>query len=383
MSFESGARGAEERGRVGGVSAVPLVNVIPMETIEKYHYFFPRLLFFGLGWGDLVCALRSMKTSAQHDWDEWHDRFTKLARSYEAAGVEAGARGKRATARAWLTKASVCYHFAEFAYFDNPAEKIRTQGEVARVFELARPDLTCPVEAMRIPHGGRELPAYLHRAGEGRRPCVILVSGPGFAKEVEMHTFAQAFVERGVSALVFDGPGQGVLAGTVPMALDFERVVGDVLGALHRHEAIDRDRIGIFGVTYGGYMAARAAAFHPREIKACVCVSGTYDVDNFPSMHVNVRKDFMYVFGVSNEDEMCRVAQSRMNLRDVPGITAPFLAVHGKEDRVFPYDSCLRLMRWAKGEKELIGYDGEGQAAINCFRDAVPRLSDWMAEKLA
>ena len=378
MSLEMGAKGAEERERAGGA------NAIPIKTLEMCEYFFPRLLFFGLGWGELVHALKSVKKASLHeDWDDWHHQFTQIARSYEAAGGEAEAKGRRASARLWFMKAAACYHYAEFMYFDNPAQKIRTRKDVTRLFERARPYLPCLIEAMRIPHGGQALPAYLYRSGEGKRPCVILVNGLDSAKEVELHAFATEFVDRGISALIFDGPGQGLLAGTVPMVCDFERVIGDVLSALHRQETIDRDRIGIFGVSYGGHLAVRAAALHPREIKACINLSGTYDVDNFMKMTVNVRKDFMYVFGMNDEVEMNRIAQSRLNLRDVPGITAPLLSIHGTEDRVFPYEACLRLMSWARGEKELISYEGERHAAINCFTDAVPRLADWMAEKLA
>ena len=378
MSVQAMRGGAEERGRAGGA------NTIPMKTLEMCEYFFPRLLYFGLDWGDLVRALKDVKkTNLHEDWDDWHDQFARLARSYEEAGADAEARGKRATARLWFTKASACYHFAEFMYFDNPAVKLKTRKDVTRAFERARPHMDCSIEPTQIPHAGQSLPGYLYRSGGDARPCVILVNGLDSAKEVELHAFAMEFVSRGLSALVFDGPGQGLLAGTVPMVLDFERVIGDVLSVLRRHEAIDGGRIGIFGVSYGGYLAARSAAFHPGDIRACINLSGTHDADNFPRMTVNVRKDLMFVFGVNNEDEMNDIAQSRVNLRDVPGIKAPLLTIHGKEDGVFPYASCLRLMSWARGEKELISYDGERHAAINCFADAVPRLADWMAEKLA
>jgi alpha-beta hydrolase superfamily lysophospholipase len=208
------------------------------------------------------------------------------------------------------------------------------------------------------------------------------MNGLDSAKEVELYAFAREFLARGMSAVLFDGPGQGVLAGLHPMVPDFEHVFESVLSTVHRLDGVDRDRIGLFGVSYGGYLVSRSGAFFPREVKAVVNLSGGYDHDNYLDINVMVRKDFRYVFGQPDDASMDLLAREQLNLRGVPPLAAPLLMVHGEKDGIIPYESCLRLLEWADGEKELILYPGERHVCTNYFSDFIPRMSDWLADAL-
>jgi dipeptidyl aminopeptidase/acylaminoacyl peptidase len=210
---------------------------------------------------------------------------------------------------------------------------------------------------------------------------VVLVNGLDSAKEVELYAFAREFIARGMAAVVFDGPGQGVHIGRTPMTVDFERVVAAVLAEAVRQEEVDADRVGIFGVSFGGYLAARAAAQVP-GFRACVNLSGGYDFDNYRDVNVMVRKDFRFVFDQADDDAMEELARTGLNLRDVPPLTVPLLAIHGELDTIIPIASCERMLQWASGETELIRYPGERHVATNYFGDFIPRFSDWMAQRL-
>jgi len=94
----------------------------------------------------------------------------------------------------------------------------------------------------------------------------------------ELHFFgAWAGVERGYHVLTFDGPGQpSAVRRRLMFRPDWERVVGSVLDFLHDDPGVDQDRIALLGVSFGGLLAPRAAAFEHR-LAAVVAVDGIYD----------------------------------------------------------------------------------------------------------
>jgi dienelactone hydrolase len=111
------------------------------------------------------------------------------------------------------------------------------------------------------------LRGYLYRAaGEGPRPALVMHNGFDGAAE-ELHFFgALGGQERGYHVLTFDGPGQPAAIHRDGMVFrpDWENVVGPVLDFLTRDPGVDRDRIALLGVSLGGCLAPRAAAYEPR-----------------------------------------------------------------------------------------------------------------------
>ena len=107
---------------------------------------------------------------------------------------------------------------------------------------------------------------------------MILHTGfDGSAEEMHFQG-AQAGVERGYNVLSFDGPGQfGPLhrEGLV-FRPDWEKVVTPVVDFLVARPDVDAKRIALYGVSMGGELAPRAAAFEKR-IAACIANDGVYD----------------------------------------------------------------------------------------------------------
>ncbi|HEX9318043.1 MAG TPA: prolyl oligopeptidase family serine peptidase [Nitrososphaeraceae archaeon] len=78
--------------------------------------------------------------------------------------------------------------------------------------------------------------------------------------------------------MTFEGPGQGgvIRKAKIPFRFDWEKVVTPVMDyALDRKE-VDQQRIALMGISMGGYLAARAAAYEHR-ISACIFNDGVYD----------------------------------------------------------------------------------------------------------
>ncbi len=354
------------------------------EMFQVCELFFSRLGLCGLDWGDIVMVCKDLvKRSTHEDWADWHLRWSALGRHYERRAEECFADGRDETGRLFIERAASCFHFAEFFYFEEPATKNVTRAKVTSAFDYGLRHYPQPVRPLRIPYEDLELPGYLFTPeGTGPWPCVVLINGLDSAKEVELKAFAEAFVARGMCALVFDGPGQGELAGHTPMIVDFQNVVAAVLRAADDMSDVDTERVGLFGVSFGGYLAPRAAAYLP-QVRACVSLSGGCDHDGYEDLNVMVREDFKFVFGVDSDEEMAELSRTSLNLRNVPPMTAPLLSVHPEEDKIIPFASCERLLAWAGGETELLRYPGARHVAPEHFGEYIPYVSDWMAKRLA
>jgi 2,6-dihydroxypseudooxynicotine hydrolase len=132
-----------------------------------------------------------------------------------------------------------------------------------------------PGERVTIPYEGTQLAGILRKPkGRTQPPVVVMCVGLDSTKE-EMDVYESIMLARGLATLVFDGPGQGEAEYEIPIRGDYEAPVAAVVDYLETRSDVDAARIAVWGVSLGGYYAARAAAFEKR-LKACVSLSGPY-----------------------------------------------------------------------------------------------------------
>lgn len=110
--------------------------------------------------------------------------------------------------------------------------------------------------------------AWLYRAaGSGRHPTVILAGGWCYVREIVMPVYARAFAEVGINAMIFDYRNLGVSDGENRQHLDPWAQIRDYqngISFLERHDSVDPDRIGVWGISYSGGHALILAAIDPR-----------------------------------------------------------------------------------------------------------------------
>jgi dienelactone hydrolase len=196
------------------------------------------------------------------------------------------AEGHRISARDGLMRANNYYRAAEFFLHGNPDDpRIDHAYNRARdCFHAAAALFDPPIEPVEIPYEGTVLHGYFYRAaGSGSdaspRPTMMMHSGFDGPCE-ELHWFgAAAGQERGYHVLTFDGPGHAAarrLDGLV-FRPDWENVITPVLNWLLARPGVDPTRVGLLGLSMGGMLAPRAAAFEHR-LAACVAMDGVYDL---------------------------------------------------------------------------------------------------------
>ncbi|MGA7898572.1 MAG: alpha/beta fold hydrolase [Nitrososphaeraceae archaeon] len=232
------------------------------------------------------------------DFESWHQEWLKTAKRIHKYAEDCLAAGHKISARDAYLRASNYYRVAEFLLIDPEDPRIQTTwGSSKECFSKAGRLFSPEFEPIEIPYEGTTVPGYFYRASEVRggnekgkdngngvnasRPRPTLIVHGGFDSTLEeLYTSAAApALERGYNCLTFEGPGQGgvIRKQKIPYRYDWEKVVTPVVDyALTRPKEIDSTRIALMGISMGGYLAARAAAFEHR-IAACILNDGVFD----------------------------------------------------------------------------------------------------------
>ncbi|MFC7974462.1 alpha/beta hydrolase family protein [Streptomyces cinereoruber] len=298
---------------------------------------------------------------------EWGPAFLRTGREHLERAEDAGSPLSAGT---HLLAAARWFHSATLAPYAEAARAAAAADDaLGRALALLEPGARRVSGEgftgwLRVPSAG---PAG---RGGGAVGTVIVVPGLDSAKE-EFLDLASALLARGLAVFAMDGPGQGVLAASSVLVPEYEEVVGRVV------DALGVPRVGLVGLSLGGYFAARAAALEPR-VAAAATVSGPFrlDWDELPPplQDMVVRR----TGGVDAAREFAR----HVDLAGLaPRITAPLLVVDGGQDVIPGVTSGEPLARSAPRGTYLSVPHGDHLLG-NARPDWLPRLADHLAHTL-
>ena len=321
-------------------------------------------------------------TGKLKSYDEWCAAWSARAAHHEALGREALANRHFLTAAECLSRAGIYYHFASFLFVhDQPQMKdAHMKGVACR--QAALPHLRPPGERVEIPYEGKTLAGILRKpAGYDRPPVVVMAVGLDSTKE-EGEAYENPFLARGIATLIFDGPGQGEGQYDFAIRGDYEAAVKAAIDYVETRRDLDASRIGMWGVSLGGYYAPRAAAFEKR-IKACIALGGPFDWgaawDGLPEL---TREAFRVRSHCKTQDE-ARKNAATLSLEGIAqNIECPIFIVNGRLDRIVPAADAERLAREVTGPATLMMIADGNHIATNRAYRWRPQSADWMAEQL-
>jgi dipeptidyl aminopeptidase/acylaminoacyl peptidase len=282
--------------------------------------------------------------------------------------------------------ASACYRFGQIPLEDTDPWKLDMYRALIETFGRAGQLFDPPFRHVQIPYRhGRLCGWMITPPGVGRAPVVIVWGGFDGWRE-EYFSGAMYLRQRGIGTFLLDGPGQGEtrlfhrLYFEVGAEAHFATAAIDYLLA----EGPTTGRIGVWGNSMGGSLAALAAASDPR-IAAC-CVNGgslrpIEIVDRYPRF---VRK-LQLLLGI-DDDQSAIEAFRRLDLSDRLGpLRCPLLVVHGAPDRVFLLENARRLLEEAafSTDRQLVVFDDGDHCVYNRSHEKHCLIGDWFLDCLS
>ena len=337
----------------------------------------PRFTMNGVTAGDFERI-----TSGLERWADWCGAWSGVAAEHEKLGRDALAAGREMSAGAHLSQAAVYYHFAKFLFVDD-LDQMRTAHMAAvRCLNDALPHLDPPGRRIEIPFDGSHMVGVLRLPpGAGPHPVMIMIPGLDSAKE-ELRSTEDLFLERGIATFSVDGPGQGEAEYDLAIRGDWEVPGAAIIDYLAAEPALDASRIGVWGVSLGGYYAPRVASGDER-VRACVALAGPFAfAENWDQRPILTREAFR-VRSKSADMASARDVAAQLSMEGRAGlIRCPLLAVMGKRDRLIPWTQAARLVEEAGGPAELLLLEEGNHGCANLAPFHRYLTADWVAEQL-
>lgn len=393
---------------------------------EQFWYETLRLIgaadYGGALFGEIMATA---STIVAGDYDSWHSAWHGLAERVRFEAEDQLSRQHVVSARDSFLRAANYYRSSEFFLHANP-EDMRVREAYDRTvacYKAAGALFDPPIKQVEIPYEKTTLPGYLHRVAEDdiRRPTLLMMPGfDGTAEELHFQG-ARAAIERGYQVLTFDGPGQfgPIHREGLPFRPDWERVVGPVVDFALTLEGTDPDRVVLYGSSFGGELAPRAAAYE-RRLAALICDDGLYDYSTATMKDVppSERPRFEERLRADEDRELDRMLEKQMadsptmrwavtqgmytmaaptprafgakmldyNLRGVAELIECPTLVCDAEDDLFFKGQPQELYEHLKCQKTLLEFTtAEGAGAhceIGASRLAYGRILDWLDETL-
>lgn len=333
----------------------------------------------------------------------FRETWVRMADQLCALAEEDQARGRGLSAGEKLRRASSYLITAErLQAHDSPGRRALYERELALFLEGSRL-LGDAVQRVEIPYEGQHLSA-LYLPAEGlesgqRAPLLVQVNGLDSTKEMKHLVGLPAWLaRRGVSSLVVDQPGTGEALRLHGMTarFDSEHWASRVVDWLEMRADVDPARIGMEGVSLGGYYCPRAVAFEPR-FAAGVCWGANHNWRDVQKRRLEKEGDFpvphywahvCWVWGARDIEDFMRIAENVHLDGVVEKIRVPFLVTHGERDSQIPLKWAQRtyeqLIHSPKRELKVFT-EREGGVQHASFDNSINAghyIADWVAETL-
>ena len=208
----------------------------------------PRFTSQGVDYNDFFRT-----TARVENWEDWCREWVATGDLHHELAVKAEANGNRISAGEAYIGAALCYHFGKFLFQDFHDEYMSASQKSVQVYAKGLKLLDPDAEFIEIPFDGAKMVGTLRRlAGADHPPLILLLPGLDSTKE-EFFYWEDVFLKRGFATFSLDGPGQGECGYNSFIRPDYESAISTALDVLSKRTDIDAKRIGLAGVSLGGY----------------------------------------------------------------------------------------------------------------------------------
>lgn len=299
-----------------------------------------------------------------NDFESWYREWTIIAERNDRRGDKAREKKHIRTAMNCWLRAANYYREAEFWLAADDDRRLATFEKCERASHKFMACLTPKAEVVEIPYeNGTTLPAYFIRSANGgeKQPVLISVGGLDSFKDELWFMTGRGALQRGLSVLLVDGPGQGgaLRRHGLTTRYDYEVPIGKCVDWLEQRDDVDMHRVAVSGSSVGGYYAARAASMEPR-LAAYISHGAIWDIherwksrDDTHGLAGHIK----WVIGAQSMAEATEIAKPFTLEGVLENMQCPYLIIHGGHDvlgveavkKVYDYarrhgiDATLRL----------------------------------------
>ena len=356
-----------------------------------------------LGEIDQVCErLRARQAEPHAWWEEW----SAMGKRLHARADALEAAGHRMSAGHYYLRAGMYYFTAE--RFIQPGPEKREMGRIAIDCQTKGILRRYPkVERVEVPFEGKSLPAFFMKAQNttgataAHAPTIVVFNGMDNCKEMSVLFAGLEFAARGWNTLAIDGPGQGEALRLRELYArhDYEVAGTAAFDYVAARADVDAARVFVMGYSFGGYYAARVAAFEKRYRGGISMSALHWDLHGW-QRDIKRRQDadpkgtpqsafhFRWIMGCVDDGEAALEKAKKFSLAGVAGkITCPFIIVHAAEDSVVPAANARRLYEAiASTDKHLKILNAEDGGPYHAQADnrqvGIDYIADWIEDRL-
>lgn len=220
--------------------------------------------------------------------EDWKDVFLELAETAE--------KDNR------LVNASCYYRAAEFFLTNQDPDKVAIYQKFIDCFNRAFDD--CEILSSEAPYENSTIPVIQVKSSREESKGTIILHGGYDSYKEELFSLVLHFSDQGYDVVTFETPWMKIPRTEDRPALEirWERIIAAVL------DHLDLSDVTLIGISMGGWLALRAAAFESR-IKRVIASSVSFDVNQYVSPIAQmIAKLFFTVFrGFTNGSMLNRM----------------------------------------------------------------------------
>lgn len=325
------------------------------------------------------------------DKESWHKEWLAVAERNHARGDRAEASGHLQTARNCWLRAVDYYRQAEFFLAPDDSRRLPTFEKMETCSRNFIGYLVPAGEVVQIPYeNGAHLDAYFVPApyDMDKRPVLISFGGLDSIKDEMWFMTGRGALQRGISMLMVDGPGQGgpLRRQQITTRHDYEVPVGACIDYLESRDDVDAARIAVSGSSLGGYYAARAGSYEHR-LAAAISHGAIWSIEQLwggAGEDHGLATHIKWVFGANSMKEALEIAKPFTLEGALDNMKCPYLIVHGGYD-VLGVAQATKVYDYAKAkgvDVTLKMLQPEETGAEHCQHDNPTIGQEYMADWL-
>ncbi len=356
------------------------------------------------GMTDLAEVLEVFAQLPDGTEESWITGWTAMAERLQHRAETAERAGKLVTASTAYLRASTYWRTSVMYFSDAGDPRMVAHSRASahsyqRYLELSG----YPGEYVEIPYEDSFLPGHFYTSPVAEEKAPVLVITPGRDTWAEdTRWIYDGAIRRGIHALVYDGPGQGfaLRTGGLTFRPDWENVLGPVIDYAVARPEVDPSRVGLFGVSFGGFLSMRAAATEKRA-KVCITDPGSINWggsisgrlrmladlpdDQVPLQMKNMIADYAWKHGVPNTIPAVIAALAEYdNSAIAPQVSAKTLVIDGTEEMT--PGEARKLYDLLTCPKDYLIFDAattaQTHSQMGSYATATELLFDWLDERL-